>query len=336
MSESKTTNESLKDDMKAFRPLEDTEEVVEKFTHKGVPVIITKNSDTVKVGSMPYELYINFDHHDHYESVEQATHEAKLEIEDQEMSAADRTDPDQMKLFKDSQSESCGGVTPQMPPPALPAPEDKGDQVSMNVSINARGKDHVADLIDIMKNAGVTKPEPVTAKMMPMRLDMEKFKDIVDGPMSRKSYGSGIDNRPGEEYMSSDELMSGGDDLHKQKHPADLRVKDPSGFDGMEDQVEEWDNAPDEKHSDHNYMIKDLSGGINKSKKMFKKAQDGDNAMTAEQTRHRSIKDQLYAMLENKKAKPDFLDIDGDGDTKEPMKKAAKDAKKKKADTKKD
>ena len=56
---------------------------------------------------------------------------------------------------------------------------------------------------------------------------------------------------------------------------------------------------------------------------MFKKAQDGDNAMAVE-----NIKDQLYAMLAEKKKKPDFLDIDGDGDTKEPMKKAAADKKK--------
>lgn len=38
----------------------------------------------------------------------------------------------------------------------------------------------------------------------------------------------------------------------------------------------------------------------------------------------------LMAQLKEKKAKPDYIDIDGDGDKKEPMKKAAKDAKKKK------
>ena len=229
-------------------------------------------------------------------------------------------------------TEACGAAPPQMPP-ALPSPEDRGEPVSINVSLNARGKDHVADLIDIMKNSGISDPEPVTAKMMPMRMDMERFKDIVDGPMSKKSYGADLDNRPSEEYMDAEEFMSGGDDLHKEKHPADLRVKDPSGYESMEDQddeeIEEWDNAPDEKHSDHSYMIKDLSGGINKSKKMFKKAQDGDNAMTAEQTMQDSIKDRLYKALSEKKAKPDFLDLDGDGDTEEPMKKAAKDAKKK-------
>jgi hypothetical protein len=38
----------------------------------------------------------------------------------------------------------------------------------------------------------------------------------------------------------------------------------------------------------------------------------------------------LMAQLKEKKAKPDYIDIDGDGDKEEPMKKAAKDAKKKK------
>ena len=38
-----------------------------------------------------------------------------------------------------------------------------------------------------------------------------------------------------------------------------------------------------------------------------------------------SIKAALFAALTEKKAKPDFLDVDKDGDKKEPMKKALKD-----------
>jgi hypothetical protein len=41
-----------------------------------------------------------------------------------------------------------------------------------------------------------------------------------------------------------------------------------------------------------------------------------------------SIKEKLYALLAEKKAKPDFLDMDKDGDKKEPMKKAVADKKK--------
>jgi hypothetical protein len=56
---------------------------------------------------------------------------------------------------------------------------------------------------------------------------------------------------------------------------------------------------------------------------MYKPAAKGDNPMAVE-----SIKEKLYALLAEKKAKPDFLDIDKDGDKKEPMKKAVADKKK--------
>ena len=45
-------------------------------------------------------------------------------------------------------------------------------------------------------------------------------------------------------------------------------------------------------------MTKDLSGGINREKKAYKAAQDGDNAMAVET----SIKEQLWAALNEKKA----------------------------------
>ena len=299
---------------------------------------------------------------------------------------------------------------------AMP-PMQQGTPVSMNVSINASGMDHVADLIALMKNAGLD-AKPMAPDMMPMRMDMERLRDIVDGPMIP---GEGADNRPNEEYMDTEELMAGGNDLHHEKHPSDIRLKDPSAFsdieeggfkdqeielqdalydfaqeiqkgmhtydnvvdelngmfddvkasndkismnafkvlrslepedfgpgegggpnrassvaqdamdiiDGSDDDdykpLEGYDNEPDEKYSDHNTMLKDLSGGLNREKKMYKKAQDGDNAMAAE-----SIKARLLQALAEKKAKPDFLDMDKDGNKKEPMKKAIADKKKKK------
>jgi len=38
------------------------------------------------------------------------------------------------------------------------------------------------------------------------------------------------------------------------------------------------------------------------------------------------IKEEYQRVLSEKEAKPDFLDLDKDGDTEEPMKKAAKEA----------
>jgi hypothetical protein len=64
--------------------------------------------------------------------------------------------------------EECG--MNEMPP----APMDQGSPVSMNVSLNASGKDHVADLLDMMKNAGLQQAAPVSAKMLSPRMDMER------------------------------------------------------------------------------------------------------------------------------------------------------------------
>ncbi len=86
---------------------------------------------------------------------------------------------------------------------------------------------------------------------------------------------------------------------------------------------ESFINEPDEEYQDHDYMVKALSGGINRQKRMYAKSQDGDNAMAVE-----SIKDRLTKALAEAKAKPDYIDIDGDGDKKEPMKKAVADKKK--------
>jgi hypothetical protein len=92
--------------------------------------------------------------------------------------------------------------------------------------------------------------------------------------------------------------------------------------DGKE--TESFVNEPDEEYADHKFMTKDLSGGINRQKTMYKPAAKGDNPMAVE-----TIKDRLYNALSEKKAKPDFLDMDKDGNKKEPMKKAVADKKKK-------
>lgn len=79
--------------------------------------------------------------------------------------------------------------------------------------------------------------------------------------------------------------------------------------------LEGYDNEPDEDYQDTNYMTKDLSGGLNRQKKSYKDAEDGDNPMAVKegesQKRYESIKDSLYAQLtEKKKADKDY-DKDG-------------------------
>lgn len=249
---------------------------------------------------------------------------------------------------------------------AMSAPTNPGNPVTMSISLNASGKDHVADLINMMKNAGLEQAQPAAAAIMPMRTDMERLRGIVDKPEME-------DDAAYAEVINDDE------------------------------ELEEYDNEPNPEYRDHKYMTKDLSGGLNREKKSYAAAQPGDNAMAVEgvpaispkfikhlqvtfgdkemlsRSEERKVEDmlnklsieniktlvgadiphisdkakeymrdntpggmknygdnamaleskikaQLYKALTEKKAKPDFLDIDKDGDTKEPMKKAAKDA----------
>ena len=168
-----------------------------------------------------------------------------------------------------------------------PAPVNPGNPVTLSVNFNASGKEHVEDLLGMMKNAGLAPAGPAAAPNLPMRQDMDRLRAIVGEPEMEAdaAYGDAIE-----------------DDLD----------------------LEEWDNEPDPEYQDTKYMTKDLSGGINREKKQYKPAAKGDNPMAVE-----TIKKNLMAALQEKKAKPDFLDMDKDGDKKEPMKKAIADKKKK-------
>ncbi len=169
-----------------------------------------------------------------------------------------------LESFDKVQVAECG----TMPGTMGGMPQREGTPVSMNISLNASGKENVDELMSLLKSAGLDSSSmsmPMPAKTMPMALAM----------------------------------------------------------DNAEMEEEEFSNAPDEKYSDTKYMTKDLSGGINGQKKMFKPAAGGDNPMAVE-----SIKERLWAALKEKKAKPDFLDMDKDGNKKEPMKKAVADKKK--------
>lgn len=275
-------------------------------------------------------------------------------------------------------------------PMAIPATE--GTPVSVNVNMTASGKEHVEDLLSMMKAAGLDNAEPMKPNMMPMRNDMERLRGIVDDP-----------EIPGKDDVPGDQDVNNGAFLAPMAGAA-LGTMAANKITG-EEEIEEYDNEPDEEYRDHEYMTHDLSGGINRRKKSYSDAEDGDNAMAVEgwkapdegeyfddeegievrwqagddgdidieaydkdenmvilnpdqeehykdlimqdlQDQHdeygdykmrlardesmqETIKNKLYAALAEKKEKPDFLDADKDGDTKEPMKKAAKDKKKK-------
>ena len=263
-------------------------------------------------------------------------------------------------LTESTQLDEC----PPMEGPGM-EPMDRGNPVSINVSMNASGRDHVEDLLDMMKKAGLGSAEEVKPDMMPMRMDMEKFRDVVDGPKDdepvmklpapededmgesnddlnsiRKLGGLGevvvggnakpedpnsvfarlmgdiseIQNAAMDGDDVADDIADElGDYLRNGDAPEGSHYEKAIGIvmdaihDGPQAQAEaaeeaisflhgaeeeargnneEYANEPEEEYKDTKYMTKDLSGGLNREKKAYKAAQDGDNAMAVETLYH--------------------------------------------------
>ena len=96
--------------------------------------------------------------------------------------------------------------------------------------------------------------------------------------------------------------------------------------------AETFANEPEEKVQDIDSLLNKHSGGLNRQKKTYPKVGSGDNPMAAEdKITEEELANSLRTQYESFKtayqeaAKPDFLDMDKDGDKKEPMKKAIKD-----------
>ena len=160
------------------------------------------------------------------------------------------------------------------------------ESASMNVSMTADNASEVADLMKLLKNAGMDDAKPVG--------------DIMSPPMSMEP--SMEPSMPSDNMSDFVKMIDKGE---KQDLPGETSCSSCGGtheedscseeYDAV---IDEWDNSPEEEYKDANYMLNDLAGGINRPKKQFAKANDGDNAMAVEN----SIKEQLWAALNEKKA----------------------------------
>ncbi len=113
----------------------------------------------------------------------------------------------------------------------------------------------------------------------------------------------------------------------QEKLPPKLQkaIKDKEEKEGKTD---EWANsAPGEEAEDRGDMG-DYEDNIRDGDDLH--AKKNRKAIRTVNPALENIKETLYKALSEKKAKPDYIDIDGDGDKKEPMKKAVKDKKSKK------
>ena len=171
--------------------------------------------------------------------------------------------------------EECGmaeGPMGMAPPMSPPAPEiDKGNPVTVNVSMNASGKEHVADLLDMMKNAGLGDAGPAADKMLSPRMDMERLSGIMGGPahdhddddkMKLPSLGD-LDGGEDESYAA--EMDDEEDEL-----AAD--IEDP-----MDD--EEEDLAADIDMDDEEAETEDMSGEGTYTIKVKGKDMDSQNEL---------------------------------------------------------
>ena len=175
----------------------------------------------------------------------------------------------------------------------------KKETVKEAIQISTDTPQEASMMMQILKLAGV---QPVDAKMI------------------------GADEPQAEPEMDTDDA-AGSMDMARMR---DI-VKNPED----EKQEETFANEPEEKVQDVDSLVNKHSGGLNRQKIQYRKEYPGDNHMAAEdKITEQDLADSLRAQYESfkeayqteaKKAKPDFLDMDKDGDKEEPMKKAIKD-----------
>jgi len=188
--------------------------------------------------------------------------------------------------------------------------DDKKETVKEDIKISADTPQEAGMMMQILKLAGV---QPVdTAMMNQPDQDMEPKPDMDQ-----------------DDAMGSMQMA---------------KMRDMMTAPDEEKAAETFANEPEEKVQDVDSLVNKHSGGLNRQKSSFSRAEPGDNPMTAEdKITEQELANSLRTQYENfkeayhKKAKmdeapkPDFLDMDKDGDKKEPMKKAVKDKEEKEA-----
>ena len=174
----------------------------------------------------------------------------------------------------------------------------KKETVKEDMHITTDSPEEAGMLMQILKMAGL---KPVDAKMM----GMEPKQDMDHG----------------DDAMGSMQMA---------------KMRDMMMKPDMEKQEETFANEPEEKVQDIDSLVNKHSGGLNKQKIQYRKEYPGDNHMAVEdriteqdlanslRAQYDSFKESYQKAAETK-AKPDYIDLDKDGNKTEPMKKAAKD-----------
>ena len=177
------------------------------------------------------------------------------------------------------------------------------------IQMTADTPEEAGMLMQLLKMAGV---KPVDASMMGM--EPEHGSDMDPGEMNKQ-----MDTPSDDDAMGSMQMAK----------MRDMMIKPD-----MEKKEETFANEPNEKTKDIDSLVNVHSGGLNRQKTQYKKEYPGDNPMavaTEDKITEQDLANSLRTQYENFKqayqeaAKPDYIDLDKDGNKTEPMKKAAKD-----------
>lgn len=155
------------------------------------------------------------------------------------------------------------------------------NEASMNISMNGTDSKEVAELVGILKNAGMDEPEAMAIKSLPISIGKSPMG--IDSPM-----GHDHDHSP----MGMDDPRDSSP-LHSMKS-SPCGEEDEAEYNAL---MDEWDNSPDPEYKDDDYMLNDLAGGLNRPKKSYPATQPGDNPM--------AVKEALWAALNKKMTEGD-------------------------------
>jgi hypothetical protein len=186
--------------------------------------------------------------------------------------------------------------------------EEKKETVKEAIQISTDSPQEASMMMQILKLAGVQQVDPAMINQEPEAGEMPAHSD--DDAMGSMQMAKMRDMMTAPEEEKAEETFAN----------------------SMGDEKEE------PKYQDTDTLVNTMSGGLNRQKKTYPKVASGDNPMAAEdKISEDELTNSLRAQYEgfkeayHKKAKmdeapkPDFLDMDKDGDKKEPMKKAIKD-----------
>ena len=202
-------------------------------------------------------------------------------------------------------------------PDSMESKHMKKETVKEDIKISADTPQEASMMMQILKLAGV---QPVDAKMIGAD-EPEHGSDMDPGAMNKQM------DVPGDDAMGSMQMA---------------KMRDMMTAPDEEKAAETFANSPGDREKDEpktmdtDTLVNTMSGGLNRQKKTHPRVSPGDNPMTAEdkiteeelanslRSQYESFKE-TYQKAAETKAKPDFLDMDKDGNKKEPMKKAIKD-----------